>query len=99
MFTRDNEEVPLRSLDQQAEIRRHLFHNIAASWFPKAAGFAQKAEADIWAAAKAFPSWRATALELQVLRRTPRSFLAWSVTLQADGTNAGRGKINLSHFV
>lgn len=38
-------------------------------------------------------------LELQVLRGTPRCFPLWSVTLQADGTNAGRGKINLSHFV
>lgn len=56
MFAQDNEEVPLRTPDQQAEIRRHLFHNIAASWFPKAAGFAQKVQADIWAAAKAFPS-------------------------------------------
>lgn len=56
MFAGDNEEVPLRTPDQQAEIRRHLFHNIAASWFPKAAGFAQKAKADIWAGAKAFPS-------------------------------------------
>lgn len=56
VFARDNEEVPLRTPDQQAEIRRHLFHNIAASWFPKAAGFAQKAQADIWASAKAFPS-------------------------------------------
>ena len=52
----ENEGSPLRTPDQQAEIRRHLFHNIAASWFPKAAGFAQKAKADIWAAAKAFPS-------------------------------------------
>lgn len=60
MFAGDNEEVPLRTPDHQAEIRRHLFHNIAASWFPKAAGFAQKAKADIWAPAKAFPSSRAT---------------------------------------
>lgn len=51
----DNEEAPLRTPDQQAEIRGHLFHNIATSWFPEAAGFAQKAQADIWAAAKAFP--------------------------------------------
>lgn len=51
----DNEEVPLKSPNQQAEIRGHLFHNIAASWFPKAAGFAQKVQADIWAAAKLFP--------------------------------------------
>lgn len=56
MFARDNAEVPLWTPDQQAEIRRHLFHNIAASWFPKAAGFAQKVQADIWAAAKAFAS-------------------------------------------
>lgn len=39
MFAWDNEEAPLRTPDQQAEIRGHLFHNIAASWFPKAAGF------------------------------------------------------------
>lgn len=55
MFGRDNEEAPLRTPDRQAEIREHLFHNIAASWFPKAGGFAQKVQADIWAAAKAFP--------------------------------------------
>lgn len=55
VFRWGNEEVPLRTLDQQAEIRGHLFHNIAASWFPKAGAFAQKVQADIWAAAKAFP--------------------------------------------
>lgn len=43
------------SPDQQAEISGHLFLNIAASWFPKAGAFAQKVQADIWAAAKAFP--------------------------------------------
>lgn len=37
-FAGDNEEAPLRTPDQQDEISRHLFHNIAASWFPKAAG-------------------------------------------------------------
>ena len=46
---------PPRTPDQQAEIRGHLFHNIAASWFPKAGALAQKVQADIWAAAKAFP--------------------------------------------
>lgn len=45
-------EAPRRTPDQQAEIRGHLFHNIAASWFPKAYSFAQKVQADIWAAAK-----------------------------------------------
>lgn len=39
VFAGDNEEAPLRTPDQQDEISRHLFHNIAASWFPKAAGF------------------------------------------------------------
>lgn len=51
----DNEQAPPRTPDQQAEIRGHLFHNIAASWFPKAGASAQKVQADIWAAAKAFP--------------------------------------------
>lgn len=50
----DNKEGPLRTPEQQAQIRGHLFHNIAASWFLKAAAFAQKVQADIWAAAKAF---------------------------------------------
>lgn len=54
-FGWDNEKAPPRTPDQQAEIRGHLFHNIAASWFPKAGAFAQKVQADIWAAAKAFP--------------------------------------------
>lgn len=53
MFGWHNMEASPRTPDQQAEIRRHLFHNIAASWFPKAGAFAQKAQADIWAAAKA----------------------------------------------
>lgn len=48
------EEAPPRTPDQPVEIRGHLFHNIAASWFPEAAAFAQKVQADIWAVAKAF---------------------------------------------
>lgn len=62
VFGWENGEVPPRTLDQQAEIRGHLFHNIAASWFPKAGAFAQKVQADIWAAAKAFPHKQATSL-------------------------------------
>jgi len=75
-----------------------LFHNIAASWFPKAGAFAQKVQAVIWAAAKAFFLLAGHLAELQVLSRTPHCFLVWSATLQADGTNAGLGKINLSHL-
>lgn len=55
VFRWDNEEISPKTPDQQAEIRGHLFHNIAASLFPKAGAFAQKVQADIWAAAKAFP--------------------------------------------
>lgn len=49
------EEAPPRTPDQQVEISGHLFRNIAASWFPEAGAFAQKVQADIWVAAKAFP--------------------------------------------